>query len=560
MTAATASIETVDMNEIEAILEQAKAALSEEQHRKLKAALETLAFLTSEIEDKRTSIKRLRKLLFGATSEKTKKVLEGLLDDTPQETDGGAEPGAASSAGEDSAEPEKKPKPKGHGRNGAEAYRGATRMKVRHESLKPGDPCKEKGCKGRVSRLKKPARLLRIRGGAPLQAELVEKERLRCNLCGKIFTAKSPEGIGEEKYDATAASMMAILRYGAGLPLNRLAQLQDNLGIPLPASTQWDVANGAAPIFSPVYEELIRRAAQGKVLHNDDTSMTILEYLKEDRERRNRGDPPDRTGIFTSGVVSVDDEIQIALFFTGRQHAGENLAKVLAERDKELDLAIQMCDALSRNVSAEFASIVCNCMSHARRQYVDVFEDFPQECEWVLKTLGKVFKNDATARKQGMTAEERLVFHRKTSKRVMAELRQWMSKQFKERLVEPNSGLGQAITYMRKHWRKLTRFLFIAGAPLENNLCERMLKKAICHRRNSLFYKTANGARVGDIYMSLIATCQLIGVNPFDYLTELQRHASEVKASPASWLPWNYERAVGRGVEKKDATTSEKTS
>jgi hypothetical protein len=123
----------------------------------------------------------------------------------------------------------------------------------------------------------------------------------------------------------------------------------------------------------------------------------------------------------------------------------------------------------------------------------------------------------------------------------MAKLRLWTWKQLRDRLVEPNSGLGGAIAYMRRHWRKLTRFLFVPGAPLHNNICERMLKKAILHRRNSLFYKTENGARVGDLYMSLIASCQLAGANPFDYLIELQRHASEIEREPAEWMPWNYQ-------------------
>jgi len=143
-----------------------------------------------------------------------------------------------------------------------------------------------------------------------------------------------------------------------------------------------------------------------------------------------------------------------------------------------------------------------------------------------------------------MTAEERLEFHRRESKRLIAKLRLWMWRQIKEHRVEPNSSLGDAIAYMRKRWRKLTRFLFIPGAPLENNICERILKKAIVHRKNSLFYKTENGAQVGDIYMSLIATCQLMKVNPFDYLTEVHRNAEEVEKNPAEWMPWNYRETM----------------
>jgi transposase len=145
-----------------------------------------------------------------------------------------------------------------------------------------------------------------------------------------------------------------------------------------------------------------------------------------------------------------------------------------------------------------------------------------------------------------MTDAERLSFHRDKSGPRMDKLHVWMRTQIAEKKVEPNSGMGQAIGYMLKHWEKLTLFLRKAGAPLDNNLCERALKKAILHRKNSLFYKTDNGARVGDVFMSLIHTCDLNGADPFDYLTLLQQHAKEVEAQPDRWMPWNYCGTIAR--------------
>jgi hypothetical protein len=79
---------------------------------------------------------------------------------------------------------------------------------------------------------------------------------------------------------------------------------------------------------------------------------------------------------------------------------------------------------------------------------------------------------------------------------------------------------------------------------LDNNICEQALKMAIRHRKNSLFYKTHNGAMVGDTFMSLIHTCNLCGANPFDYLNALQRYASELAANPELWMPWNYKDTI----------------
>jgi hypothetical protein len=184
--------------------------------------------------------------------------------------------------------------------------------------------------------------------------------------------------------------------------------------------------------------------------------------------------------------------------------------------------------------------IVGHCLAHARRRFVEVTPNFPEPCRHVLEQLGKIYGNDARACEQVMSPEERLCFHQQHSAPVMEELRVWLNTPFAERKVEPNSGLGMAMRYLLKHWERLTLFLRQPGAPLDNNIAERALKKAILHRKNSLFYKTANGARVGDLFMSLIHTCELSGANPFDYLTQLQLHADELARSPSAWMPWNY--------------------
>jgi hypothetical protein len=175
---------------------------------------------------------------------------------------------------------------------------------------------------------------------------------------------------------------------------------------------------------------------------------------------------------------------------------------------------------------------------------VDVYDRFPEPCRHLLETLAVVYRNDAIAKKNGLLPEARLAFHQRESGPSMQQLHEWLTRQLDEKMVEPNSGLGGPIRYMLKHWEKLTLFLRQAGAPLDNNLCERALKKAILHRKNALFYKTQNGARVGDLFMSLIYTCQLNAVNPFDYLTQLQRHADELAANPELWMPWNHRETL----------------
>jgi transposase len=517
-----------NMDEVRDILKHARQlGLPDKEYELLEAIAESYAFLLSEIGDKDATIRRLRQMIFGAKTEKTNHVVGKDRCATGEST---------------APQTQAKDKPKGHGRLKAEDYVGAEKVKVPHESLHHGDPCPH--CRGKLYG-KEPRRLVRIRGSAPFVGTVYEQESLRCNLCGEVFTAKAPEGVSEEKFDETVASMVAMLRYGSGLPMHRIEKLQQVLGVPLPASVQWELASNAAGNLGCVLEEHIRQAAQGEIFYNDDTPMKILEFLVEQRKRRERGEEPEeRTGTFTSGVVSEVSGRQIVLYFTGRRHAGENLAEVLARRAAGSDAPIQMCDGLDRNLPGELKTIVSNCLVHGRRQFVDVAENFPAEVRHVLEELAVVYRNDARARTEAMSPEGRLVFHQEQSGPVINRLKAWLDALVADKKVEPNSGLGKAITYVQKRWERLTLFLNTAGAPLDNNLCERMLKKAILHRKNSLFYKTQNGARVGDLFMSLIATAKLAKADPFDYLTQLQRHAKQVAAKPSEWMPWNYREAL----------------
>jgi len=522
--------ETIDVSteELKRVVDGARhQTLNDEDHRKLRGAVETLGEMARMLADKDATLRELRQMLLKpASTEKTRAVLEraGIL---PQPNGKPGEPAAA-----------EKRKRQGHGRKPASAFVGALKVEVKHPTLQAGDRCPECG-KGKVYPLREPAVRVRIVGQAPVQATVYELARLRCNLCQEVYEAPAPEQMGETKRDETAASMVAVLKYGSGVPFYRLAGLQANLGIPLPPSTQWDMGAHAAAALEPVYEELIGQAAQGQVLYNDDTAMRILALARETAA--------DRTGVFTTGIVATAHGRKVTLFFSGDKHAGENLADVLRKRAAESPPPIQMCDALSRNVPKGFAVILGNCLTHCRRNYVEVAANFAPQCQYVLETLGEVYGHDEEARRHEMSDLERLAHHQAYSGPLMEQLRQWGRQQLDEHRVEPNSGLGQAITYMLKHWETLTLFLRQAGAPLDSNIVERALKKAILHRKNAMFYKTRHGAHVGDLFMSLIHTCESCGGNPFDYLTELQRHAADLAHDPARWMPWNY-RATLEGA------------
>ncbi len=492
--------------------------LAEEDWDVVMAMTETVECLSQALAENKTSLARLCKYLLGAPTETAKNILGKNTTTEP----------------EPKLEKPDRPPPKGHGRNPASAYRGGAKVLIDHPCLHTGDMCP--GCeKGKIYELAMPSVFVHITGAAPLNSTVYERTRLRCNLCGEVFTPPLPAEAGEAKHDESAAAMVAILKYGCGMPFHRLEKLQDNLGQPLPASTQWDMVQASALTLTPLLSALETCAAQGEVLHNDDTTARILSFLKEQAPESTR------KGIFTSGIVSIREGHKIALFKTGNRHAGENLEELLRARASGLPPPIQMCDALSRNVPKDFETILSNCLTHGRRQFVELMDRFPEECTYVIEALGTVYKHDALVKERGLSHDQRLAYHQEHSGPVMDDLKAWCETQFEQKLVEPNSGLGKAIKYMLKHWEKLTRFLKVAGAPLDNNLVERALKFSILHRKNALFYKTRNGAHVGDLFMSIIHTCQLAGVNPLNYLTWVLKNIKKLQINPSDFLPWNYQ-------------------
>ena len=593
MIEADPTIVELDMNKLEEILRRLEAKeLDADDYETIKAVIGAYVYLFNAVGNKETTIRRLRQMLFGVKTEKTSAVIGGLKGkesgcispESESVLESPAAVEAEASAKADAEDPreadaqsdsEASSEGHGHGRNGADAFTGAEKIEVRHESLAPGDPCPKCG-EGTLYDTRRPGVLVRLVGQAAVAAMVYYLQKLRCNPCGALFTAKLPDPAAhgarvdvEQKYDPTVGSMIALLKYGNGMPFHRQEKLQESLGVPLSASTQWDIVNAQAERAEPVFQELARQAAQGEVVHNDDTGVKILELMDkrvrhaalertddetaegpaevpaEDFTEDSTKEPgPDRTGMFTTAIVATGDGHKIALFLSGRRHAGENLKDVLRRRAAELPAPIQMCDALSRNLPGELKTILANCLAHGRRRFVDVADLFPEECQHVLEKLALVYHNDAIARERNLSPQERLLFHQAESGPTMEELHVWLVRQLDERRVEPNSALGKAIAYLLRHWEKLTLFLRVAGAPLDNNICERALKKAIRHRRNSLFYKTPHGAHVGDIFMSLIGTCELCGANPFDYLTELDRHATEAASNPGVWMPWNYRETL----------------
>jgi hypothetical protein len=519
-------------------------ALTAADRRVLEQVLQWYFWLLFALQEATFSLKRLRGLLFGEKPNTRKPSLPPGASSNSGDGPGGmgsalaqgvADATQATEAGRPPSPGERRP---GHGRQGAESYRGAEHVVCHHETLAAGERCPVCG-RGRLYRVA-PGVEIRLDGHALLSAVRYVLEKFRCSACGQVFTAAAPAEAGADKYSARARAVLVLGRYYLGIPLYRLEGYQAMVGVPVADATQWDQIERVADCVYPVFEQLKTLAAQGDVIYQDDTHVRILSLIAENRQAHTDDTSGVRTGMYTTALVATQGAQTICLYFAGRTHAGENLEALLTQREADRGKPLVMSDALVSNAADEAALIRCHCLAHGRRKFTELEEVFPDECAVVIEALKQVFDHEEAARVQQLNPTERFTYHQHYSGPIMEALKRWLEQQFEDRTVEPNSSLGKAFQYLLTHWQTLTRFLEVPGAPLENNTAERALKLAIRQRKNSLFYATDYSAYIASMLTSLIATCLHAGVNALDYLVALQEHRPAVFRAPEAWLPWNY--------------------
>jgi hypothetical protein len=542
----------IEETAVEQLIQKAEqGALDAAEQKRLVPLLRTLVWIQRTLLETRISLSKLKRILFGNKTEKRPRKPkapdpgndgggkgsrgnpnEGCGSDDPPA--GTAEPSTEAQSGAQAGE-SNTPNAQGHGRRAAAGYHGAETVSCTHNEYSSGDRCPQ--CeRGRFYNLR-PLVRLRFTGQPLALVTRFELERLRCGTCGFITVTAMPPEASQQTYAVSLKVNLAVAHYHLGLPFKRIESFQDMLGIPLPDATQWELVEQVADSAYPVYEYLKTLGANQRLVYQDDTGARILSLIQENQAEP----PPKRKGMYTT-VLRFEGEQSICLYFSGRQHAGENLDDILVLRDPDLPPIQWMSDGLAANTPKQHQAqaLDIQCLTHGRRQFVDIEAFFPCECTQVIDAIAAVYQHEAECKEQELTPQQRLAYHQQHSRAVMEDLKGWMEKQFDERRVEPNSRLGGAFNYRLKRWHSLTRFLHIAGAPLDNNTAERALKMILRYRKNSLFYANQHGAYGGDVLTSLIETCRLAGANPLDYLAALMENRSAVFADPGAWLPWNY--------------------
>jgi len=519
-------------------IEQAKThslALSATDYELLLGAILMLANLQERLEGNDLSIRKLKKLLgMVSSSERLSGLKPASADDEAQQDDAKTgKPGSGKGKRpRKRKKPRKKPTP-------------AKPQTHEHslEGISKGDRCP--GCGAGKLYKYTPAVLLRVVGHAPLSSHRHIAQQMRCNGCNAIFTADLPDhvkadGPRDQQYGYSARSVIAISKYFAASPFYRQEQLNGLLGAPIAASTAFDQCEKVADALLPVFKIIKREAANASLFYLDDTTNRILDQkavVKKGRDGRERL----RSGIYTSAVLAITDVGQrLVLFQTNIGHAGEWMQEILSARDAARAPPKLMSDALSANHVIGHTFDKCLCNSHGRRGFVDLIEQCPAEVVHALELYQHAWVNNDYCVDNDFSPEQRLEHHRKHSLPPMQELLAWCHEKLDSNTVEHNSNLGKAMQYIIRHFKGLTAFCRIVGAPIDNNEIERLIKIVVRHRRNSLFFKTSVGADISDVITSMLVTCYENDINAFDYLTSIQRNQLLVKASPEKWLPWNY--------------------
>jgi transposase len=544
-------IPQIDPSEIEVLIQKIEQNKLDERERRLIASLlRTFLYIVAQLQEKKITLLKIKDMIFGRKSEKNKKEKAGKDGDQTSESgsgegDSGEQRREPRNEKDESAGAESASASRGHGRNPVSAYPGAKKVRCRHRELQSGHDCPDLRCEGRVYPVLRPHQFTQFTGQPAITVTIYEQEVMRCNDCGKEYEAPLPEGVSPKRYDETADTAMAIIKSGLATPYNRSATMQRDCGMPLSESVMSERCKAVAEVLRPIYKEMKRQAANGKVFYGDDTPVRILELMKENKEK----EPGERVGMRTSGiVVQTKEGSWIALYMSGRKHAGENLEELYEMRAPWLEPPIQMGDALASNWSGEKERIQAVCLAHARRKFWEIRSFYPNECGYVLERIGKIYQNEESTK--GMRPEQRLEYHQTHSGEIMEELREWMEREMTEKKVEPNSSLGKAVKYFLKNYSGLSAFLRHGEAPLDNNQAERALKPVVMIRKNSYFHKTGHGANVGAIILSMITSCRLNGTNVWNWMVSVLKQSSEVSRNPAAFLPWVYK---GEAVEEEVA-------
>lgn len=485
-------------------------------------------------------------------SSEAKEVQEELIDSNETESDSSSAPSTDKS---DEPDPKNNSNRDDHGRMAASEYTNVIQVFHEMEGLSIGDDCPL--CHtGKVYKYASEP-ILSFQAATPLEVVSEHIEKCRCGGCQQIFNAIDPEALKRNsigRFSIEAVATMASFRYLNGMPFYRLEQILLGEDIKVSDSAMWDSVYGGYNLLLPLFGEYKKFVANSSQLASDDGSSRVvslqMEIKEEQKEAIKNKENPDkvRRGINTTSVIAGTDYGDLFLFLTGRHHCGESLKDLLQEHRTTLESFNFMSDAASTHTQliVEYLESIktANCLQHARDRFKNELANFPNESGTILGLISEVFAIERGIKRANVSNQIRLQVHESLSLPIMNELKQYAQSLLDQQIVEPNSNMGKYINYLKKHWNNLTAFTRIEGALLDNNACERAIKFVKRYLKNSLSYQSKDGAKVGDLFMSLGVTCKYFDISPINYFTECMRFHEQLAEDPIRFMPWNFNETI----------------
>ncbi len=466
----------------------------------------------------------------GFTCRKTKKNPPGSLESSPDES--GDKPSVVDPfiLPDLSSDRKKNKKPRTNGgRYGFDDYPSAAIVTHDVEGCRPGDVCES--CKLGKYYYGEERKLLEFTGGPIIRATRHIKKALRCNRCGheKVSSKKIV------KWSPEARSALVIHKI-YGTPWYRMSRIQKLCGVPIATSTQYaqcqEIWEDSAKY---IVSELYRLGIEHHLWCTDDTGMKILSVLKMNELLPES----EQRACHTTAICTGHENNKIILYMTANRYCRENWAPLL-ERRASKDKLIIMTDASNQSLPKgkeleRVESAIC-LGGHARKKFKDLEDHYPEQCEYFLKLIADLYKNDSVCKDKD--PQQRLEYHQEHSSPIIDAIYARITDLFENKIIEPNSDLGKAMNYWVNQKEGLTAFLRIRGVILDNNWAENALRIMAVYRKASLFFKTLNSALVMSDMFSLVVTCEVNGINAFDYLNWIQRNWKKVQENPGAYLPW----------------------
>lgn len=319
--------------------------------------------------------------------------------------------------------------------------------------------------------------------------------------------------IEKGKVGASVLALIIIQKFVDHLPLYRQIEMFKRMGMDIPSSTMSDWVKLAGELIAPLYECLVKKILQSDYLQADETRIQVLD--RDKKKKTHRG-----------WYWTYRDVKSGAVFFEYHESRGREGPK---GRLKNFEGHLQSDGYEVYTYFDKDKITLLHCMAHARRYFEQALENDKERAEFVLKEIQKLYAVEKQCREKKLTHHERLALRQEKSLSVLTSLHQWL----KETIVQvtPTSAIGKAVAYALPRWDKLMIYCSVGKLEIDNNLVENVIRPIAIGRKNYLFAGSHEAAQNAAMFYSLLGTCKLKGIEPFEWLKNLFEILPDWKAN-----------------------------